>query len=106
MNSIWYPIIIVGILTYFSRFSFIAFSQKLHIHPQIYRTLKYIPIAVLAAIIVPEIIKSSNIQNIVFEPRFLAGVIAITVAWRTKNVILTITVGMAILYLIQFLMTN
>jgi branched-subunit amino acid transport protein len=105
MNSIWYPIIVVGILTYFSRFSFIAFSENLHIHPQIYRTFKYIPIAVLAAIIVPEIIKSTNIQNMFSEPRLVAGAIAIIVAWRTKNVILTITVGMVILYLIQYLTT-
>jgi branched-subunit amino acid transport protein len=105
MNSIWYPIIVVGFLTYFSRFSFIALSENFLIHPQIYRTFKYIPIAVLAAIIVPEIIKSSNIQNIISEPRLAAGIIAIFIAWRTKNVILTITVGMVILYLIQFLTT-
>lgn len=105
MNSIWYPIIFVGILTFFSRFSFIAFSEKLQIHPQIYRTFKYIPIAVLAAIIAPEIVRSSNIYNIISEPRLIAGAIAIVVAWRTKNVILTITVGMLILYLIQYLMT-
>lgn len=103
MNSIWIPIIFVGILTYFSRFSFIAFSENLHIHPKIYRTFKYIPISVLAAIIVPEIAKSTDIQNIISLPRLAAGAIAILVAWRTKNVILTITVGMLILYLIQYL---
>jgi branched-subunit amino acid transport protein len=105
MNSIWYPIIFVGILTFSSRFSFIAFSENFQIHPQIYRTFKYIPIAVLAAIIAPEIVKSTDIQNIISVPRLVAGTIAILVAWRTKNVILTITVGMLIHYLIQYLMT-
>jgi branched-subunit amino acid transport protein len=90
----------------FLPFFFYRFFGELTYHPQIYRTFKYIPIAVLAAIIVPEIIKSTNIQNMFSEPRLVAGAIAIIVAWRTKNVILTITVGMVILYLIQYLTTK
>lgn len=103
MNSIWIPIIILGIFTFLMRFSFLAFSKNLQIHPHINQALKYIPLSVLAAIIVPEVFNNSSIQSFFYEPRFLAGVIAIIVAWRTKNVILTITVGMGILYLVKFL---
>jgi branched-subunit amino acid transport protein len=35
--------------------------------------------------------------------RLLAGVLAAMVAWRTKNVVLTILVGMAALYILQAL---
>ncbi|MGH2374135.1 MAG: AzlD domain-containing protein [bacterium] len=35
------------------------------------------------------------------HPRLIAGVLAAGVAWRTKNVFLTIGVGMALLWILQ-----
>ena len=106
LNSIWYSIIFVGLLTYLSRLSFIFLSEKIQIHPQIYRTFRYIPISVLSAIIIPELIQKSGPQNFVVEPRLVAGLIAILIAWRTKNVILTITLGMFVLYLVQIFLNH
>jgi len=106
MNSIWYSIFIVGILTYLSRLSFIFLSDRIKIHPRIYRTFRFIPIAVLSAIVFPELIHNTTSQNSFSEPRLIAGVIAILIAWRTKNVILTITAGMALLYLLQFFLNH
>jgi branched-subunit amino acid transport protein len=37
------------------------------------------------------------------NPRLLAGALAAGVAWRTKNVILTIAIGMAALIMMQSL---
>jgi branched-subunit amino acid transport protein len=37
------------------------------------------------------------------NPRLLAGLLAIIVAWRTKNVMYTILVGMLALWLLQFI---
>jgi branched-subunit amino acid transport protein len=34
--------------------------------------------------------------------RLVAGVLAILVAWRTRNIFLTILVGMGVLWLLQF----
>jgi branched-subunit amino acid transport protein len=104
VNSIWYSIIIVGVLTYLSRLSFILFSEKIRLRPFVLRTFKYIPIVVLAAIIFPEVIKPVE-PYFVFFPRLAAGLFAIFISWRTKNVILTIICGMLMLYFIQFLFT-
>jgi branched-subunit amino acid transport protein len=103
MNSIWYPIIIVGSLTFLSRLSFIVLSERISIHPRIYRAFRYIPIAVLSAIIFPQLILNNGSQYILATPRLAAGLIAILIAWRTKNVILTITSGMLALYIVQYL---
>jgi branched-subunit amino acid transport protein len=64
------------------------------------RALRFVPPAVLMAIIFPELLMRDN-HFMPANPRLLAGLLAAGVAWRTKNVILTIIVGMAILLSIQ-----
>jgi len=103
MNQIWFSIIVVGILTYLSRLSFIMFLEKIRLYSLVLRAFKFIPIAVLTAIILPEIIKTGETISFVY-PRVFASLFAICISWRTKNVILTIISGMAMLYLVQYLM--
>jgi branched-subunit amino acid transport protein len=59
-------------------------------------------VAVLSAIILPEL---TNPNGTLFlscrNPQLLAGAVAILVAWRTRNVILTIVAGMAALLIFQ-----
>jgi branched-subunit amino acid transport protein len=68
--------------------------------------LQFVPIAVLSAIIFPEIVNESSTNNILLNlPRIFAGIIAIGIAWRTKNVILTIITGLLVLYIFNFLLS-
>ncbi len=58
--------------------------------------LRYVPVAVLTAIIVPEILASDGTLDFSLgNARLIAGLIAALVAWRTKSALWTIAAGMA-----------
>ena len=100
--NIWLVIIITGIITYAIRLSFIVFFDHKDVPPKVQRWLRYVPPAVFAAIVFPEIFVHNGGVNISpSNPRLIAGLIAMLVAWRTKNVLLTILIGMATLLIIQ-----
>jgi branched-subunit amino acid transport protein len=68
------------------------------------KALHYVPPAVLSAIILPELLYPSGSLNLTFEnTRMLAGIIAMLVAWYSKNTLLTILAGMAALLILQLL---
>jgi len=100
--EIWLILVVAGLLTYLTRLSFIALLGKWFPPEWMSRALRFVPPAVLTAIIFPELLIRDN-HFIPANPRLLAGVLAAGVAWRTKNVILTIVVGMTVLILLQTL---
>lgn len=94
--NLWIVMIAVGLLTFLTRLSFIALLERIQLPAAFQRALRFVPIAVLSAIIAPEIGYADNAlflspQN----PRLLAGVVATLVAYYTKNVVWTIVAGMA-----------
>ena len=100
----WLTIIIAGVLTYATRLSFIIFYGKIKMPGLVEQTLKFVPPAVLTAIFFPELLLDNGDLFISFRnARLLAGVLAILVAWRTKNVTYTIVIGMLALWILQFL---
>jgi len=102
MAEIWLILAVAGSLTYLIRLSFIALLGKWSPPGWVSRALRFVPPAVLTAIILPELlIRENHFQPA--NPRLLAGVVAAMVAWRTKNVVLTIAVGMGVLILTQAL---
>lgn len=100
--SLWLVILIVGFLTFGTRLSFILLIEKLKLPGWFLRSLRYIPLAVLSAIILPELASRSSVVDLSLRnPQFYAGTLAVLVAWRTRNVLLTILVGMVSLLLFQ-----
>ncbi len=100
--NIWLVVIISGFITFLIRFSLIGLWGKLKIPDLINRALIYIPPAVLAAIILPELmIREGQLDLSISNPRLVAGLVAIIVAWITKNVVVTILAGMGVLLLFQ-----
>lgn len=64
--------------------------------PAIARALKYVPLAVLSAIVTPVVLLSDGKLNIAANNASLvASLVAILVSWRTSNLLLTIVIGMA-----------
>lgn len=99
---LWVTIILVGLLTLGLRLSFIVLIGKMRIWPIIQRALRFVPIAVLSALIAPVLFfKDSSLDVSLSNIRLLAGILAILVAWRTKNTLLTILSGMACLLILQ-----
>ncbi len=104
MNVLWLPLIAVGLLTFATRASFIFLIERWQPPALFQRGLRFVPLAVLSAIILPEVLLRNGQLTWLPEPsRLLGGLTAGLVAWRTKNVFLTILVGMLVFYLVRFL---
>jgi len=101
---LWITIIIIGLLTLATRLSFILFWERLTLTPRMEIALRFVPIAVLSAIILPALVQHNTILDLsLHNARLIAGICAIIVAWRTRNTLLTIACGMGILWIIQVL---
>jgi branched-subunit amino acid transport protein len=102
--QLWLTMFIAGLITYGMRLSFIYLFGRYEIPELLRRMLRFVPPAVLTAIIFPEIlINAGKVDVSLGNARLLAGLVAIVVAWRTKSALLTIVVGMAVLWLLQWL---
>ena len=103
MSRVWSAIVLAGIGTYAMRASFLAFAHRLvDVPPGIQRLLRQIPPAALASIVLPALLRPEGTVDVA-QPRLLAGLVAAAVAWRTRNVALTLVVGMGIVMLVDAL---
>jgi len=101
-SSLWLLIFGMGAITFAIRAALIL--GQINLPPLLRRGLRFVPFAVLTAIFVPELLYPSptNTFNLsIGNLRLIAGLLAIGVAWRTKNVLLTIIVGMGALWILQ-----
>ena len=102
--NIWIVFILGGLITFGMRFSLIYLFGRFEVPETMRRALHYVPPAVLSAIIFPELFYRSGALDISLgNTRLLAGIIAILVAWFSKNTLVTILVGMVALLILQLL---
>lgn len=103
MSRVWTAIVLTGIGTFAMRASFLAVADRLaDVPPSIQRLLRQIPPAALASIVLPALLRPEGTVDLT-HPRLAAGLLAAIVAWRTRNVALTLTVGMATVMLLDTL---
>ena len=96
---LWLIVLGVGAVTYAVRVAPILLLGRLDLPPLVVRALRYVPPAVLSAIVFPELVMSGGSPVLSLEnPRLLAGLLAGLIAWRTRNVFLTLIVGMGALW--------
>ena len=101
--NIWLVFLLGGLLTFGMRFSFVYLLGRLEVPETMRRALRFVPPSVLTAIVVPDlVVKSGRMDFSWTNFRLAAGVIAILLAWKTKNTLLTIVVGMLALLLFEF----
>jgi branched-subunit amino acid transport protein len=100
--NIWLVMLLGGLLTFATRLSFIFLLDRIKVPDWFRRGLRFVPVAVLSAIILPELTNpGGNLLLPWRNPQLLAGLVAILVAWKTKNVLLTIAAGMGALLVFQ-----
>ncbi len=100
--NIWLVMFLGGLITFGMRFSFIYLFGKLHISETLRKALHYVPPAVLSAIIFPELfLRNQQLDLSLDNHRLLAGLVAVVVAYLTKNTLVTILAGMFALALLQ-----
>ncbi len=99
MNEV---LLIVGMtaVTFLPRYGVLALLGRLEMPKPVFRALRYVPVTVLSAIIFPDLLLKDNNLNLNLNNSFLAaGIVAALVSWRTKNMLLTIVVGMVTLWI-------
>ena len=103
--NIWIVMLLGGLLTFAMRLSFIYLLGRVNVPEPVRRALRFVPPAVLSALVLPELLMPSGQLDIgLGNHRWLAGAVAIAVAWRTRSILLTILAGMAALLLLQLLL--
>ena len=100
--TLWLTILGMGLITYAIRLSLIVLLERVEIPGRVRQALRFVPLAVLSAIVAPEMLRPGGQLNLSLgNARLLAGVVAMLVAWRSKNVLLTIAAGMGALWVLQ-----
>jgi branched-subunit amino acid transport protein len=117
---LWVAVLAAGLVTQAFRVSFILlFGRVDEVPDRLARVLRYVPAAVLAALVAPAVLAPSGDPPVSLVangavtlaadlggsvgPRTGAATVALVVAWRTGNVAATIAVGMVTLWSIGWL---
>lgn len=99
--EIWLVIFGGMLVTFFTRLSFVMLLPEEWLTHSFERALRFVPPAVLAAIILPELLVSSGeLALSLRNHRLLAGMLAAIFAWRFQNTWITIGAGMLGLWLL------
>ena len=102
--KLWIVIVAVGALNYLSRLSFIAFLASREMPPLLPRALKFVPAAMLTALVIPMVVSPSAAGMLAgINPRIPAAVVAAVVAYFTHSTLKTVTAGMLGLWGLQAL---
>jgi branched-subunit amino acid transport protein len=102
--TIWLVTLVVGILNFFSRVSFIAWFARNDMPPLLTRALRHVPVAMMTAIAVPAVVfVAPGVLALTPEnAKLVAALVAGAVAWWRKNTVETIVVGMTTLWLMRY----
>lgn len=99
-------LLIVGmtIVTYLTRYSPLLLFRSTGVPGWVEEWMKPIPVAVLTALIVPSLFLQEGILSISLENHYLvAGIAAALIAWKTRNILLTLGLSMALIVGLRFL---
>ena len=100
--SIWLLFIAIGLGTFLLRFLFIYLFGKIEMPDWLRRALRFVPAAALAALVFPALTHPAGQLDLSpHNYRLLAGLGGALVAWKSRNVLLTILVGMALLWILE-----
>jgi branched-subunit amino acid transport protein len=101
---IWLLMVMTGIFTFGARFVMLTGWVARGLPKWLIDALGFVPIAVLTAIIVPAVLIDPATDQIIVtqNARLYAAVIATIVALLTRNVIATISCGLATLWVLQW----
>ncbi len=101
-SSVWILFIAMAAGTFALRFSFIYLFGKVEMPDWLRNALKFVPASVLAALVFPALTYPNGTLDLTLNNiHLLAGLGGALVAWRTKNVMWTIIVGMVLFWILQ-----
>ncbi len=101
---IWILLLAMGAVTFGLRLSFLGLLGERELPLWLRQALQLVPVAVLPALVAPELIYQDHHYLSVLNVRVLAAAIAALVAWRTRNVALTLALGMGAFWVLEALL--
>lgn len=101
---IWLVMVMTGIFTFGTRFVMLTGWVARGLPKWLIDALGFVPITVLTAIIIPAVLIDPATKQIIVthNARLYAAIIATIVALLTRNVIATISSGLATLWVLQW----
>ncbi|MCF6444372.1 AzlD domain-containing protein [Nereida sp. MMG025] len=97
-TPIWPVIILLGIGTFFFRFSFLALVGERELPEWVLRHLRYTAVAVMPALITPLVFFPPATNGELDPARLAAAAVTLGVGVTTKNVLWAVISGAATLY--------
>lgn len=95
MNDTLWIILGMAVVTYATRASLLLAGGRVQLSPRLEQALRYLPVALLTAIIAPALFVRDGALALTWRNDYLwAGVVCVVVAWRTKNVLWTVLTGL------------
>jgi len=95
-------ILLMAAVTYASRVGLIGVAKQVQIHPLLRRSLEYVPVSILAALVFPAVFApSGHMQSPVTNIYVWAAVITAGVLLGTRRQWLAIVLGVASLVLLR-----
>jgi branched-subunit amino acid transport protein len=107
MSGTQQALLVIGMaaVTFLVRWPVLALISRMALPQAVLDAMKYIPPAVLTAIVVPAMLAPAGQLDISFSNAYLiAGVVAALIAWRTRNLLLTIVLGMTLFLVWSYLL--
>jgi branched-subunit amino acid transport protein len=103
VGQFWVLIVVLAVGTWSMRSLPIMLHGRVPHPPWLERFLRHVPVAALTALVVPASLYVHTGDVYTLAPaRIAAAAVALVVALRTKNVLVTLIVGMAVLWLGQW----
>lgn len=97
----WLLILGMTIVTFSVRYPVLAVFSRVNFPQPIIRALRFVPVAVLTAIVAPALLLTPDNRLFISPDNayLVAGVVSIIVAWRTQKLLPTIVIGMGLFLL-------
>ncbi|RIH85547.1 Branched-chain amino acid transport protein (AzlD) [Meiothermus luteus] len=92
----------MALIAFALRYGPMAMLGRAHLPPGLQQALRYVPAATLAGLVFPALLAPGGRWALgPHNEHLLAGLAAAWVAWRYRNALLTILVGMGALWLLR-----
>ena len=95
--QLWLAIVGIGLTGVVTRCSFLVLGERFRLPPIAERALKHAPAAALAAIIAPALLVADGHLDVApGNHRLLAAIVAAIVMWKSRSMLWTMAVGLAV----------
>lgn len=102
--ELWITLLGMTVIAFALRYLPLAMLERFSLPPNLQQALRYVPAATLAGLVFPALLTSDGQWAVGLDnERLLAGIIAALIAWRFKNILLTLAVGMGALWMLLWL---